>query len=461
MHAFDAYFHQHRDRHLDELREFVAIPSVSALPAHRADVARAAEWVAGQLRSAGISTVRIYDTPGHPIIYAEWLGRPGAPTILVYGHYDVQPPDPLDQWQSPPFVADIRDGRMYARGVSDDKGPTFIALKAAEAFMALEQALPLNVKFLLEGEEEVGSPNLRPFIEAHADLLRADVVVSADGAMWRPTEPSLTVGSKGLCALDIHVRGARIDLHSGRHGGGVPNALHALAELVAGLHDRDGRVAVAGFYDAVLPLSEEDRRRFAALPFDEDAYRRDLELEALVGEPGYSTLERQWARPTLEVNGMWGGFQGAGTKTVIPNEAHAKITCRLVPGQNPEQVLDLVEAHVLARKPVGVKVRVERHAGSSLPYLMPADHPALEAAHRVLAELYGKEPLYVRIGGTLPVAEIFQSVLRADTVFFSFSTADEQFHAPNEFFRLERLDLGLRAWTAYWQELATALPARG
>lgn len=449
----EQYFKAHCERHLQELLEFLRIPSVSALPAHKADVRTAAEWLCDRLRAAGIATARLIETPGHPVVYGEWLQAPGAPTYLIYGHYDVQPPDPLDKWETPPFEPTFRDGRIYARGVSDDKGPVFQVVGAVEALFALHGRLPVNLKFLFEGEEEAGSPNLRPFVAAQQDLLAADLVISADGAMWRASEPSLTIAGKGLCGVEIHVSTARSDLHSGRYGGAVPNALHALAELVAGLHDADGRIAVAGFYDDVVPLSPAERAQFAALPFDEGTFRDELGLPALYGEAGYSTLERNWARPTLDLNGMWGGFTGEGSKTVIPCEAHAKLTCRLVPNQQPERILALLEEHLQAHAPVGARVRVVRKAGMALPYGMPADLPALKVAARVLEEVMGTPALFVRMGATIPCAETFQTHLGAYTLFFSFSVVDEQYHAPNEFFRLDRFDAGFRAWAALLQQL--------
>jgi acetylornithine deacetylase/succinyl-diaminopimelate desuccinylase-like protein len=449
----NAYFATNRDRLFAELQEWLRIPSISALPAHHADVRAAAEWLCARLRKAGIANARLVETPGNPVVYGEWLQAPGAPTYLIYGHYDVQPVDPLDKWQSPPFTPTVRDGRVYARGASDDKGPLFQAVAAVESLLALHGRLPVNLKFLLEGEEECGSPNLRPFVESHKELLACDLAISADGAMWRASEPSLTIAGKGLCGLEVHLTTARTDLHSGRYGGAVPNALHAMAELVAGLHAPDGRIAVAGFYDDVTPLSPEDRVQFAALPFDEEAFREELGLPALFGEAGYSTLERNWARPTLDVNGMWGGFQGEGGKTVIPCEAHAKLTCRLVPNQRPERILDLIEAHIRARTPVGARVTVTREAGNALPYGMPADLPELKVAARVLEAVMGKPALYVRMGATIPVAETFQTNLGAYTLFYSFSAVDEQYHAPNEFFRLERFDAGLTAWAMLLEQL--------
>jgi acetylornithine deacetylase/succinyl-diaminopimelate desuccinylase-like protein len=447
------YFKEHRSRHLGELEQFLRIPSVSTLPEHKPDLRKAAQWVADQLSTVGIEEVRIIETGGHPAVYGEWLKAEGAPTILVYGHYDVQPPDPADKWVTPPFEPTYRENRIYARGVSDDKGPSFIAIKAAEALLALDGRLPLNIKFLFEGEEEIGSPNLPPFVEAHKELLAADLVVSADGAMWRPSEPSITLSGRGMCSLEVDLTTARIDLHSGRYGGSVPNALHAMAELVSTLHDQDGRVAVAGYYDLVRELSAEGRARISDLNFDEEGYRQGLDLPELVGEPGYSTLERQWIRPTIDVVGMWGGFQGQGRKTVVPSEAHAKISCRLVADQAPDAIAGLVTAHLKAHVPKGARINVRRFPGGSLPYDMPEGLPVVAVAQAVLEEVMGIPAVQVRMGGTLPAAEIFQSTLGVYTLFFSFSTADEQYHAPNEFFRLERFDFGTLAWASLWQQL--------
>jgi acetylornithine deacetylase/succinyl-diaminopimelate desuccinylase-like protein len=438
---------------LAELVEFASIPSVSTDPAHASDVETASHWVVNALRSAGPITVRTIVTPGHPVIYGEWLGAPGKPTVLVYGHYDVQPPDPLEKWQSPPWTPTVRDGRLYARGVSDDKGPMLIPIKVAESFFALSGALPLNVKFLIEGEEEVGSRNLEPLVKQHCEMLGADVVLSADGAMWRIDEPSLTVASRGLAGLELTLTAASKDLHSGRHGGGVANPLHAMARLIASLHDADGRVAVDNFYRRVRELSTAERSAIAALPFDEDAYLDQVGAPAAFGEPGYTTLERQWTRPTLEVNGMWGGYAGPGQKTVIPSEAHAKITCRLVPDQDPGEVVALVRRHLEAHVPAGTRLTVHPARHGSRAAHIDADHFALRAADAALHAVYGTHPLVVRMGGTVPVAEIFQRHMGLDTVFFSFSTADEDFHAPNEFFRVHRLHEGLEAWARYWDIL--------
>ena len=447
------YLSARHDDILAELVDFASIPSVSADPAYGDGMAQAADWVADQLRGAGIEGVALLPTSRHPVVYGEWLHAGNAPTILIYGHYDVQPPDPLDKWHSAPFEPTVREGRLYARGVSDDKGPMLIPLKVAQAFMAVEGRLPINVKFMFEGEEEIGSPSLEPFIQEHAALLAADFVLSADGAMWRIDEPSITVSSRGMTGLEFTVTGAAKDLHSGRHGGAVANPLHAIAQLVASLHTADGQVAVAGFYDDVLPLTDEERTALAALPFAEADYLAQVGAPDTFGEAGFTTLERQWTRPTLEINGMWGGYQGAGSKTVIPSEAHAKITCRLVADQDPADVAEKVVAHLRAHTPPGVTLTLHRDKHDALPYQIPADHPGVRVAEDVLQMVYDQTPVRVRMGGTLPVSELFLRILGIYTVFFSFSTADEDFHAPNEFFRLHRLHEGLAAWTRYWSQL--------
>jgi acetylornithine deacetylase/succinyl-diaminopimelate desuccinylase-like protein len=442
---------------LAQLVEFASIPSVSTDPAYAADLNTAADWVAAQLTAAGPFTVKTIATPGASVVYAEWLGAPGAPTALIYGHYDVQPVDPIELWQSQPFEPTVRDGRLYARGVSDDKGPMLIPIKVAEAFFAETGGLPINVKFMIEGEEEIGSKHLETFVIEHREMLAADIVISADGAMWRIDEPSVTVANRGLAGLEFTLRGAGKDLHSGRHGGSVANPLHAIAQLVASLHDARGRVAVAGFYDAVRELSVSERDEIAALPFDENAYLGQVGADAAIGEDGYTTLERQWTRPTLEVNGMWGGYQGPGQKTVVPAEAHAKITCRLVPDQEPDDVVALVTRHLESHLPAGTRISITPGDPGARPCHIDRDNPALNAAESALTATYGVRPLIVRMGGTVPVAEILQRLMGLDTVYFSFSTGDEDFHSPNEFFRVHRLHEGLEAWARLWSDLGRAV----
>lgn len=448
------YLQSHHDTILAELIEFASIPSVSTDTAYQAEMERAAQWVADQLTRSRLPDVRIISTLRHPLVYAEWLSAPGKPTIIVYGHYDVQPPDPLDKWMSDPFRPEVRDGRLYARGISDDKGPVFIAIKVAQAYFETTGALPVNVKFLIEGEEEIGSPSLEPFIREHVDMLTADFVLSADGAMWRINEPSITVASRGMTGLEFTVSGAGKDLHSGRHGGAVANPLHAMAQLVASLHTADGRVAAEGFYEQVEALTPDEKAALVALPFEEGDYLQQVDASATFGEAGYTTLERLWTRPTLEVNGLWGGYQGPGSKTVIPSEAHAKITCRLVPNQQPGDIADKIIRHLQANLPSGTRLSIQRDDHGALPYAIAPDHVGLKIAEQALSEVYGQPPLFVRMGGTIPVSEVFKRVCGLDTVFFSFSTADEDFHAPNEFFRLHRLHEGLQAWAIYWERLS-------
>jgi acetylornithine deacetylase/succinyl-diaminopimelate desuccinylase-like protein len=434
------------DRTLAELVEFASIPSVSTDPAHAGDIAAAGAWVSHALGAAGPFTVRTIPTSHNPVVYAEWLGAPGKPTALVYGHYDVQPADPLEKWHSPPFEPTQRNGRLYARGISDDKGPMLIPIKVAQAFFEVAGALPINIKCMFEGEEEIGSPSLESFIRDNKQMLAADFVLSADGAMWRIDEPSLTVASRGLAGLELTLRAAKKDLHSGRHGGAVANPLNAMARLIASLHDEHGRVAVAGFYDRVRDLTAAERADIAALPFKDADYLAQVGAPETFGESGYTTLERQWTRPTLDVNGMWGGYEGPGSKTVIPSEAHAKITCRLVPDQNPDEIAALVAKHLEANAPAGTTLEMSYGDHGARPYAIPSDHYALRAAGEALKDVYGVDPLVVRMGGTVPISELFKRHMNLDTVFFSFSTADEDYHAPNEFFRVHRLGEGLAAW---------------
>ncbi|MCW2641763.1 MAG: hypothetical protein JWP76_4069 [Dactylosporangium sp.] len=439
------------EHYLPELAQFVAIPSVSR-DSQRPDMLAAAQWLAGQLAFAN---GRLAETEGNPVVLGEWLGAPGAPTVLVYGHYDVQPTGSLDEWHTPPFELTVADGRAYGRGATDDKGPILVVLKAAQAYLEQFGGLPLNIKFLFEGEEEIGSPNLPAFLRQHAEQFAADLVISADGAQWRPTEPSLSVASKGLVSLDIAVTGAARDLHSGRYGGTVQNPVHALVRLLAGLHTADGLVAVPGFYDGVAELTPAQRAEIAAVDFDDDAYAAELGVPGLHGEPGYSTLERLWMRPTLEINGITGG----GPYTVIPHVASAHVTCRLVPGQRPAAVLDAIRAHLASAASPGVRVEVTAEKGGAAAYTIDPGHPAIAAARAALGTVYpDQEVILARIGGTLPATVLFEEVLDAKTLFFSFSIADEMVHAPNEYIRIRRLGEGMRAWSELWRLLGSQAP---
>jgi acetylornithine deacetylase/succinyl-diaminopimelate desuccinylase-like protein len=454
--ALAAYFEAERTRHLEEYREFLRIASVSALPAHRADIASAAAWVAGQLQGAGVPEVQIMPTAGHPVVYGAWPAeRVGAPTVLIYAHYDTQPADPLDEWTTPPFVPTVRDDRMYARGASDDKGNLFVTLKVVEAFAATRGRPPVGLIFLFEGEEEIGSPNLQAFLREHTNLLRADAAISADSVMWAHNEPSLVLASKGLIALQVDVRGAQSDLHSGLHGGLAPNPLNALASLLGSMWTLDGRIRVEGFYDEVRSLGEQERAEITMVPFDEAAYARSIGISASVGEPHYGPLERNWTRPTLDLNGLWGGFQGEGSKTVIPREAHAKLTCRLVPDQNPAHVIAALERHIQAHCPPGITTTVQQTAGSSAAYAIAPAHPVMCVLREALRASYGRDPRLIRLGGTLPVAEFFQSELGMEMVFLAWSMPDEHLHGPDEFFRLENFDRGLRVYADVFERLGT------
>jgi acetylornithine deacetylase/succinyl-diaminopimelate desuccinylase-like protein len=439
------------EHYLPELAEFVAIPSVSR-ESNPPDMHAAAQWLAEQIAFAG---GRLVETDGNPVVAGEWLGAPGAPTVLVYGHYDVQPTGSLEEWHTPPFELTVADGKAYGRGATDDKGPILVVLKTAQAHMEQFGALPLNVKFLFEGEEEIGSPNLPAFLRENAAQFAADLVISADGAQWRPTEPSVSIASKGLLALDIQVTGASRDLHSGRYGGTVQNPVHALAQVLAGLHATDGRIAVPCFYDGAAELSDAQRAEIAAVPFDDAAYAAELGVSGLYGEPGHSTLERLWMRPTLEINGITGG----GPYTVIPHVASAHVTCRLVPGQQPAAVFEAIKAHVNSVATPGVTVEVIAEKGGAAAYTIDPQHPAVAAARSALATVYpGQEVINARIGGTLPGTVLFEEVLDAKTLFFSFSIADEMLHAPNEFLRVRRLGEGMRAWSLLWRLLSQQRP---
>ena len=452
--GWEQYLAEQHDQHLAELQELLRIPSVSSLPEHQQDVRRAAEWVANALRAVGVPRVEIMETAGNPVVYGEWMIDPAKPTALIYGHYDVQPPDPLDLWESPPFEPTVRDGKLYARGASDDKGNLFMPIKALEALTHTQGGPPINLKFTIEGEEEIGSPNLPAFVREQAELLACDFVISADGGQWAPDQPSITTATKGLAGCQINVRTADTDLHSGQYGASVPNAVQVAVQLAATLHDRDGRVTVAGFYDAVRELTEQERAEFRAIPFSIDEYTRRIGVKQPWGEPGYTPLERNWARPTLDLNGVWGGFQGAGVKTVTPCEAHFKITCRLVPDQEPEAILKLIERHIASHTPPYATTSIERLPGRARPFSIRRDHPALVAAEQVLGDLYDRDPVVVRLGGTLPIAETYQTELGADMVFYSWGMPDARVHAPNEHFLIqEAFVMARRAWCAYLNAL--------
>jgi len=430
------FINLHRDRYVDELKAYLAIPSISALPAHHGDVVRCAEWTAGELTRIGLGHVKVIETPGNPVVYGEWLGAAGAPTILFYGHYDVQPVDPLDLWTSPPFEATVRDGELYARGSADDKGQIFMHFKAIEAWLKQTGSLPVNIKVFIEGEEEVGSTHLDTFVADNRELLKADVVVISDSPMFDRGVPSICYGLRGLAYFQIDVRGTNSDLHSGSFGGAVANPAFVLAQILAQMKDRGGRIKIPGFYDDVRELKEEERAEWKRLPFNETRYRKELGAPRLFGESGYSTLERVWARPTFEVNGLLSGFTGDGAKTVIPAGAMAKVSMRLVPDQVPDKIAELFEAYLKKIAPKTVDVKLTRMHGGK-PWMAAFDNPYVQAAGRAIEQGFGKSPVFNREGGSIPVVSTFQEVLGVPSVLFGVGLPDENAHAPNE-----KLDLG-------------------
>ena len=436
MNAVIDFIHTQRDRYIEELTSYLAIPSISALPEHAADVRRCADWTAEEMRRIGLHHVTSHETEGYPIVYGDWLEADGAPTILFYGHYDVQPVDPIDLWESPPFEATVRGGEIYARGAADDKGQVFMHFKAIEAYLKQTSKLPVNIKIVLEGEEEVGSGNLDEFIHAHRAELSADVVVISDSPMFDRGVPSICYGLRGLAYFQIDLRGTSSDLHSGSFGGAVANPAFVLAQVLGQMKDRGGRVKIPGFYDDVRPLRDEERAEFRKLPFNEKHYRKELGAPKLFGERDYSTLERVWARPTFEVNGLQAGFTGDGAKTVIPAVAMAKVSMRLVPDQRPDKIAELFDAYVRKVTPATVELSVTRMHGGR-PWMTEFDNPYVQAAARAVEQGFGQRPVFNREGGSIPVVATFQEVLDLPSVLFGIGLPDENAHAPNE-----RLDLG-------------------
>ena len=456
--ALEAHLEATREQRHASYLEFLRIPSISALPEHAADVARAAEWIAAELDRIGFEHVEVSATPGHPIVYADWLHADGAPTILVYCHYDVQPVDPIDEWETAPFEPFIRDGRVVGRGAADDKGQLHMHLRAAEALFAARGRLPLNLRFVFEGEEESTSASLPGWLAANRERLAADAVVISDTGFWAGNVPALTTALRGIMYAQIDVSGPVSDLHSGAYGGAVENPANALARILAELKDRDGVVRIPGFYDEVVELTADERAAMARLPFDEDAYRRTIGVPSLEGERGWSVVERKTSRPTLDVNGIWGGFQGAGSKTIIPASAHAKVSCRLVADQDPDRIFERFRAFVLEVAPPGVRVEVTS-LGSGRPVDVPVDGPVAAAASRAIEATFGVAPVLIREGGSIPVAEMFGSILGLPVNLVGFDHPDGNFHAPNEWMSLPNYETGIRTICVLWDELGGAAGA--
>ncbi|WP_026443167.1 dipeptidase [Pseudacidobacterium ailaaui] len=450
-----AYARTHAARFLEELKALLRIPSVSTLPEHKGDVRKAAEWLAAELKRIGMENVRLVETAGHPLVYADWLHAEGRPTALCYGHYDVQPPDPLEEWISPPFVPTERNGNLYARGAVDDKGQMYMHLKALESLFAAHQGrLPVNVRVILEGEEEVGGESIAKFIREHPEQLKADFALVSDTEMFAPELPTLCVGLRGMIYTEIEARGAKTDLHSGMYGGAAPNPFVALAQIIAQLKDKDGRILIPGFYDRVKAPDAEELKAWKRLPFDEEHYRKtEIGSLQLTGESGYSVLERTWARPTLDVHGMPGGFTGAGAKTVIPAKATAKISMRLVPEMTPQEAFSQYKRYVESLTPAGIELDVRLiHAGD--PIVVGTENPYIQAATRALKQVWGTEAVFVRSGGSIPVVGDFERHLKVPTVMMGFGLPDDNLHAPNEKFHLANFYRGIESIITFFEELA-------
>jgi acetylornithine deacetylase/succinyl-diaminopimelate desuccinylase-like protein len=450
------FVESNRERFLDELKSFLRIPSISTLPEHQPDILRAAEFVAQSLRSAGMENVEIIPTGKHPLVYADWMRAPGKPTVLCYGHYDVQPADPLDLWKTPPFEPTVQNGNIYARGSADDKGQFYMHIKAVEALRAVNGALPLNVKFLIEGEEEVGGASVAKFVEENPEKLKADVALVSDTSMYAPGMPTLCIGLRGLVYLEIEAKGPMRDLHSGLYGGTAPNAVYGLIELLAKAKDADGRLQIPGIYDEVKPPAKAEQDSWARLPFDErDFLKKEVGSAALTGEPDRSVFERIWSRPTFEVHGIAGGFTGAGAKTVIPAAATAKVSLRLVPEQTTEKALAAVRAWVAANTPKGIHTEVKVLSASPAVVVNP-DHPAIAVAAKAFGEIFGKETVFIRSGGSVPIVGDFAKHLGIPTVMMGFGLPDDGLHSPNEKYNLENYYKGIMTVAHFFERYGAA-----
>ena len=447
-----SYVDQHQERFLDELFELLRIPSVSTAAQFKGDVQRAAQFVRQKLEDAGVDRAEIYETDGHPIVYAEKMVDSEAPTVLVYGHYDVQPADPLELWNSPPFEPEIRDGKIYARGACDDKGQMYMHVKALETMKA-QGNIPCNLKFLIEGEEEIGSDHLSPFVEANREMLSADVVLISDTGIISNENPSITVGLRGMSYLEVEVTGPNRDLHSGMYGGTVANPINVLCKMIASLKDDQGRITIPGFYDKVVELSEEERQEINRAPHDDEEYKRALDVDKLAGEAGYTTPERIGIRPTLDVNGMWGGYTQEGAKTVLPSKAYAKISMRLVPNQNHKAIDRLFIEHMQKIAPPTVKVKVTSHHGGQAA-VVPSDSVGVQAASRAFEEAWGKKPFLTREGGSIPIVSLFQQTLGIDSVLMGFGLDEDAIHSPNESYGVFNYLKGIETITLFHKHLA-------
>jgi acetylornithine deacetylase/succinyl-diaminopimelate desuccinylase-like protein len=451
VHDVITFIKDNQQNYIEELKDFLKIPSISTLPEHKDDINRCAEFVADKLKNAGMSKVNIFQTEGHPLVYGEWLGAPGKPTVLIYGHYDVQPVDPIELWDNPPFDPVIKDGKIFARGATDDKGQMFIHVKSVEAFFKTEGSLPLNVKFIIEGEEEIGSESLETFINNNSDMLKCDAVLISDTALYDVGIPTLTYGLRGLAYFEVEVVGPNRDLHSGTFGGAVGNPINILASMIAKLHDKNGRVKISQFYNDVLKLTKKEKENFKALKFSDKKLAKELGVNALEGEKGFSSLERMWTRPTLDCNGIIGGFTGKGAKTVISSKASAKISMRLVPNQDPQKIAKLFIKYIKSITPKSVKVNIN-NLHSAYPALTPLEDKATIAASNAMAKAFGKKTVFMREGGSVPIVSAFSKKLKAPVVLMGLGLNSENLHSPNEHFNLNHFLLGIISSAYFFKE---------
>ena len=447
-----SYIENNREKFEEELFELLRIPSISTDAERKKDVLEAANYLYSRFEDIGMDTVKIYETDGHPIVYAEYAPHKNAPTVLVYGHYDVQPSEPDELWETPPFEPTVRNGRIYGRGTSDDKGQSYTHIKALEAYRKTDTELPVNVKFILEGEEEIGSPNLIPFVKENKEMLRCDMVLISDTAMFAEDQPSITYGLRGLAYMEVHVKVPNRDLHSGVYGGAVANPANVLCNIISKLKNDDGTINIPGFYDKVKPLSEADRKAYRELPFDEESFKKDLNLQKLEGEDDYSTLERATARPSLDVNGIWGGYQKEGAKTVLPSKAGAKVSMRLVPDQDPNEISKLFADYVNSLAPQSVKAEVKSHHGGH-PVVIDLDFYGLKAAARAFKDVYETDVLFSREGGSIPIVADFEKILGVNSILMGFGLAKDALHSPNESFALKDFHRGIKTSARFFQIL--------
>lgn len=452
MSTVSEYINSHKDQFKDELFELLKIPSISTDSTYQDDVIDAAKFLLQKLKELDLDKTELFETDGNPIVYGELITDDSKPTVLVYGHYDVQPPDPIDKWETPPFEPTVRDGNIYARGSSDDKGQSFTHVKALESYIKSDTEFPVNVKFIFEGEEEIGSPNLVPFIEEHKEMLECDMVLISDTAMFAKDTPSITYGLRGLAYMELEVQGPNRDLHSGVYGGAVANPANVLCDIISKMKDEDGVIQIPGFYDDVIELTEEERETYKKLPFDEEKYKDELGIKELEGEKGYTTLERTSARPTLDVNGLWSGYQGEGAKTVLPASAGAKVSMRLVPDQDPKEIAKLFKDYVNSIAPDTVAITVTEHHGGH-PAITDLSFYGIQAAANAFEEVYDKEPLFTREGGSIPIVADFQKVLGAQSILMGFGLNSDAIHSPNEKFALKDFYRGIQTSAKFFELL--------